>query len=129
MPEKIKEGDLDFEIKFCEGLVKNRPNFAEALSLLGDLYTKRGLYKEGLAVDERLAQLKPYDPIVLYNLACSYSLVGELGLAFRTIKIAIKYGYDNFEHLENDGDLLNLRADARFQRYYSRVKKKFFKVS
>ena len=42
---KENKEDLDFEIKFCEGLIAKKPDFVEALVLLGDLYTKKGMYK------------------------------------------------------------------------------------
>ena len=75
-------------------------------------------------MDERLYQLRPADPVILYNLACSYSLLDEKDKAFRAIKQAIHSGYDDFEHLEADNDLNNLRTDRRFTRYFERIKGK-----
>ena len=73
-------------------------------------------------MDERLYQLRPGEPVILYNLACSYSLLDDKDKAFRAIKQAIHCGYDDFEHLEADKDLDNLRADRRFTRYFERIK-------
>ena len=126
MPRKKpikKHDDIDFEIQFMESLLKKKPDFVEALIVLADLYTKKGFYKEGLAADEKLARLKPRDPIVFYNLACSYSLVGDVEKSFRAIKRAVEFGYADFHHLEADGDLTNLRQDSRFQEYLLHVKK------
>jgi tetratricopeptide (TPR) repeat protein len=119
---KTSDGNLDFEIEFCERLLQKRPHFVQALSLLGDLYTKKGFYLKGLEVDEMLYLLKPRDPIVLYNLACSYSLLNEKDKALRSIKQAINCGYDDFCQIENDTDLDNLRSDSRFRKYFSRIK-------
>lgn len=124
MNRKINKEDLEFEITFYNGLIQKKPDFAEALIALGDIYTKAGMFKEGLAVDEQLARLRPADPAVLYNLACSYSLLQEVDKAYRAMKKAINCGYDNFTHLEQDQDLVNLRNDRRFQEYLSRVKDK-----
>ena len=66
--------NLDVEIGFIEGVVRKDPGFVEALQILGDDYTKRGRFDDGLKVDEQLAELRPQDATVLYNLACSYSL-------------------------------------------------------
>lgn len=118
----MKKSEIRFEIKFCEGILKRAPYFEDALILLGDLYTRIGEYEKGLAIDEKLVQLRPYDPVVLYNLACSYSLMNEVNKALRTIKLAVKYGYHDFKHLDKDKDLANLRKDKRFQRFI----KKFF---
>jgi tetratricopeptide (TPR) repeat protein len=124
MVKKLNISDIDFEIQFYEGILKKKPNFVEALSALGDLYTKRGLYEKGLEIDIRLVILKPNDSTVLYNLACSFSLLKDIDKALRSIKKAINCGYDDFYHLEQDGDLINLRDDSRFKRYFLRIRNK-----
>ena len=43
--------DLDIEISFLEGVVKRDPEFLEALQVLGDDYTQRGRFMEGLKID------------------------------------------------------------------------------
>jgi len=122
--EEIEKEDLEFEIGFYEGLLKKMPDFIEALQALGDAYTKKGLYDKGLSIDEYLSQLQPTNPYVLYNLACSYSLTNQTDKALRSIKLAIKNGYRNFDYLKLDKDLANLRNDSRFHRYFSLVEKK-----
>ena len=121
---KEKEEDLDFEIKFYEGILEKQPDFLEALVALGDLYTKRGLHEKGMEVDRKLSSIKPEDPIVWYNLACSYSLVNRLDDSLDALKTSIHLGYDNFEYLKTDGDLENLRRDNRFLYLMALVKKK-----
>jgi len=120
---KISPTD-QFEIEFYEGLLKKKPDFYEAMVLLGDLYTRTGRYQDGLGMDEKLYQLDPQNPVILYNLACSYSLTNQIDLSFRSLKKAINCGYDDLYHLEHDADLENLRKDLRFQKYYSNLHKK-----
>jgi len=120
---KIEE-DLDFEIRFYEGLIDKKHDFVEALQALGDAYTRKGMFKKGLKVDEHLSLLQPSNPLVLYNLACSYSLVNETDKAFRSIKKAINCGYQDYNYLKRDKDLTNLHQDSRFKRYFSRLEKK-----
>ena len=122
MSHKKEIDNASFEIRFYEGILGKSPCFVEVLSALGDLYTRNGFYRQGLDMDERLYQLRPGDPVVLYNLACSYSLLDEKDKAFRAIKQAIHCGYDDFEHLEADNNLNNLRSDRRFTRYFERIK-------
>lgn len=124
MAKDLKKEDIEFEITFYNGLIEKDPKFAGALIALGELYTSAGMYKEGLAVDEQLVLLRPSDPIVLYNLGCSYSLLGFVDKAYRSVKKAINCGYSDFEHLQHDDDLTNLREDRRFQRYLLRAKDK-----
>lgn len=112
---KKKAADNQFEIAFYEKVVEYAPLFVEALVCLGDLYTKEGLHAKGLAIDERLAVLRPDDAVVLYNLACSYSLLENVPAARQTMLRAIDLGYDEWDHLQQDSDLANLLGDSEFQ--------------
>ena len=112
--EKDKKTDLDFEIGFYEGLLKKKPDFIQALVVLGDAYTRRGDFKKGLEIDLHLGRLRKDDPGVHYNLACSYSLLGLIDDAFKSIKKAIALGYRDFDYLRKDPDLENLKKDKRF---------------
>jgi len=110
-----EQRDLDTKIQFVEGLVRRDPDYVDALQLLGDHYTQRGRFTEGLHVDERLAQLEPANPLVFYNLACSYSLTDEFDRAFRALNQAIELGYRDFAWLAKDPDMKKLRAQPAFQ--------------
>lgn len=105
---------LDVQIQFMEGVVRRDPRYVEALQLLGDNYTKRGRYNEGLTVDERLAQLEPDNPLVFYNLACSYSLTDQCDRAADAVEKALELGYDDFKWLAKDPDLRKLREHPRY---------------
>lgn len=120
--EKDKKIDLDFEIGFYEGLLKKKPDFIQALVVLGDAYTRRGDFKKGLEIDLHLVRLRKDDPGAHYNLACSYSLLGLIDDAFRSIKKAIALGYHNFEYLCKDPDLENLKKDKRFHSLFRGLK-------
>jgi len=119
---KKNNADMDFEIHFYERILDRKPDFVQALMALGDLYTKKGRFQEGLTLDRRLSQLRPEDPYVFYNLACSYSLINDIAKAASVMKLAVKNGYRNFVFLENDRDLVNLLKDADFRRYLDEVK-------
>ena len=78
-------GGAKWEMRFYEDILKRNPDYVEVLMLLGNLYTGRKMYAQGLQVDQRLATLKKDDPIVHYNLACSHSLLKQVGDAFRAL--------------------------------------------
>ena len=107
--------DLDFQIRFYEGLLKENPDFIDALIALGDVYTKKGRYTEGLKIDQRLVELKPDDPIAHYNLACSYSLLKIADSCLKALEKAIQLGYLEFDYMEEDPDLEFIRQDPRFK--------------
>lgn len=122
--KKAGKEDLEFEIRFFEGISHRDPDFIEALQILGDAYTKTGQWDKGLQVDERLARLCPDNALVFYNLACSYSLLKQLDAAFAALDRAIKLGYDDTRWLVKDPDLENLRRDNRFEKIRDGMTKK-----
>ena len=113
---KHRKEDVAFEIRFFEGIAHRDPDYVEALQVLGDAYTKTGQWEKGLHIDQRLAKLCPKNPLVYYNLACSYSIMNRLDEAFAALKRALKLGYNDAQWLNKDPDLKNLRCDRRFDR-------------
>jgi len=107
--------NLDVEISFIEGVVQKDPDYVEALQILGDDYTKRGRFADGLKIDEQLARLRPQDATVLYNLACSYSLTDQVEHAFAALHRALAAGYDDFKWMAQDPDLELLRKHPLYQ--------------
>jgi tetratricopeptide (TPR) repeat protein len=118
-----EQRDLDTKIQFIEGLVRRDPNYVDALQLLGDHYTQRGRFTEGLNVDERLAQLDPKNALVFYNLACSYSLTDQFERAILALDQAIELGYRDFKWLAKDPDLKKLRAQPVFQEISEKIQR------
>jgi tetratricopeptide (TPR) repeat protein len=111
----MKFDDLDFEIDFYERLIKTNPDYVEALIPLAEAYTQKGRIHEGLEIDKRLSRLREDDPVVHYNLACSYALVGEKEAALAALRMAVSLGYDDWKHLVKDPDLKSLHDDAAFK--------------
>jgi tetratricopeptide (TPR) repeat protein len=111
---RASQRDLDTKIEFMAGIVRRDPDYVDALQLLGDHYTQRGLFNEGLNVDERLARLEPQNPLVFYNLACSYSLTEQFDRAALALEKALQLGYRDFSWLAKDPDLKKLRAQPVF---------------
>ena len=115
--------ELDVSISFMEGIVKREPGYVEALQLLGDDYTQRGRYIAGLKVDEQLSQLRPGDPLVQYNLACSYSLTGNFNQAVAALEKALNLGYRDFKWLAQDPDLSDLRLHPLYKAVRAKIRK------
>ncbi len=120
--------DLDTRIEFMEGLVRRDPDYVDALQLLGDHYTQRGHFEQGLKVDEHLARLEPQNPLTFYNLACSYSLTGHVDRAAFALEKAIALGYRDFKWLAKDPDLRKLRNHPAFQNIEDKIRKMKVKI-
>jgi len=119
---RVEQRELDTKIEFIEGLVRRDPNYVDALQILGDHYTQRGRINEGLKVDERLARLEPANPLVFYNLACSYSLAGGFDRAANALEKALELGYRDFEWLAKDPDLKPLRGHPAFDDLKAKIR-------
>lgn len=115
--------ELDVKIGFLEGIIRRDPVFVEALQILGDHYTQRGKFDSSLKVDQQLSLLEPGNPLVFYNLACSYSLNRELDLAASALDQAISLGYRDFNWLAKDPDLRPLRKHPSYRPIRDRIRK------
>jgi len=105
-----------------EGLIRRDPGYVEALELLGDHYTLRGRYSEGLRVDRKLSRLNPDNPLAFYNLGCSYALTGHFDKAVKAILKAIALGYDDFRWMSRDPDLQALRKHPLYKKVRDAVR-------
>jgi len=125
---RVVQRELDVKIQFMEGIVRRDPDYVDALQLLGDHYTQRGRFDEGLNVDERLARLEPKNPLVFYNLACSYSLTDQFDHAARSLEKALQLGYRDFAWLAKDPDLKKLREQPVYRDIQKKIKGMKIKV-
>jgi tetratricopeptide (TPR) repeat protein len=115
--------DLDVSITFFEGVVRRAPEYIEALQILGDHYTQRGRFDHSLRVDKRLSRLEPRNPLVFYNLACSYALNRDFDRATSALKKAISLGYRDFKWLARDPDLRRLRKHPLYRTIQAKIQK------
>ena len=61
------------------------------------------------------------EPAIIYNVACMFTLLGELETAIELLDQAIKQGYGHRAWLENDSDLAPLRDHPKFQALLERL--------
>jgi tetratricopeptide (TPR) repeat protein len=121
--------DLDIKISFLEGLVRRDTRYVEALQILGDYYTQRGKYDSSLKVDQQLSELEPGNPLVFYNLACSYSLNGDFDSAAASLDRALALGYRDFKWLARDPDLRPLRKHPLFRSIKDKIRKMRIRIA
>jgi len=118
-----KRSDVDFEIAFYEGVLAEHPDYVDVLKVIGNLYTARGFFDKGLAVDLKLIRLCPTEAIVFYNLACSYALTADPDQAFLALDRAFDLGYREWRHMETDRDLHAIRNDPRYDSLVQRMQR------
>lgn len=60
--------------------------------------------------------------LVLYNVACAYSRLGNIEESYFYLRLAIEEGYKNFKYIETDSDLENLRKDKNWKAWFEKEK-------
>jgi tetratricopeptide (TPR) repeat protein len=120
--------ELDVKISFLEGIVRRDSEYVEALQVLGDHYTQRGRIEHSLKVDQQLSRLEPQNPLVFYNLACSYSLNAEFDAAAAALEKALALGYRDFKWLARDPDLRRLRKHPLYRTIEDKIRRMKVKV-
>lgn len=69
----------------------------------------------------RALAIDPEETTILYNAACTYSLMGEKDQALSLLEKAVRNGYGHKEWLENDPDFASLHDHPRFQALMQRL--------
>jgi tetratricopeptide (TPR) repeat protein len=73
-------------------------------------------YEQYVAALESIGEKNPQGlDGVFYNLACLYSLKGDVDLGLKNLDKAFSVGYENYKWANTDGDLANIRKDPRWK--------------
>ncbi len=115
LAQLAERSQLDFELDFFAGVLQEAPDFVDALPAHAGNLTLKGRYEDGMAVDQRLIQLRPADFMAFYNLACSLALLKQPDQAIKTLRRAVELGYRDFRYMKQDRDLETIRRDPRFK--------------
>jgi hypothetical protein len=121
MPTELTR-DTTFEIGFFESVHRHDPHCVEVIEILGGLYTKVGRIADGLKMDRRLVRLQPSNATAHYNLACSLALSKRNSDALRSLRHAVRLGYQDFEWMSHDPDLQGLKRTPEFGAIVAQLK-------
>lgn len=113
---------LELQVGFLQGLLKRDSGYIEALEELADLQMQLGRVEEVVGLDERLKALRPSDPEVRYNLACSLTLSRKFEQAAAELSLALELGFNDVHSLQSDPDLADLRAHPAFRPIRARLR-------
>lgn len=111
----------EFEIDLFKRVLDQRPDYVDVLRVLGNNLAARGDRKESLAIDKKLVRLRPNDPAVRYNYACSLCVLGKKEEALDQLEQALALGYHEIEYLTEDRDLATLHRHPRFLKMLERL--------
>lgn len=99
--------------KRADRFLREPRNAEERYERAYDLYHNER-YAEAAALFRRAGE-EDYSPAKsYYNAACSWALLGDADKALAELDLAIKAGWDDFEHIAEDSDFDPIRDDRRF---------------
>jgi tetratricopeptide (TPR) repeat protein len=112
-----KRGDLNQAALYYKKAIAKRPKFIQALNQLAAVYKKQGNSEASLDTYKKIITIKPGHIDSYYNIACIYSGKNRPEESVRWLKKAIDRRFDNWELLQTDSDMNNIRGTA----YYKEV--------
>ncbi|MFH0889492.1 MAG: transglutaminase domain-containing protein [Planctomycetota bacterium] len=81
----------------------------------GERYSKEGNYPKAIESYKEALNLNPDDANIWYNLACAYSLAGQINEGLEAVKKSLEYGWSDLYWMDNDPDLAWLRNDPGYK--------------
>ena len=91
------------------------PDYLPAHFHLGITYVNTQEYDRSIRSFEKVIQLDPTEAAAYYNIACCYSLMGNVDEAVKWLAQSVERGFNDYQHMDQDGDLDNMRTDPRYQ--------------
>jgi len=98
------------------------PKDGRVLQLGATNAARLGLREKARDLAERALTVRPDAFASYYNVACAYSILGDIDDALKMLDHAVQHGRGNLEWIEHDPDLDNLRADPRFAVILNRIR-------
>ena len=98
-----------------ERALRHNEKFKEALINLSTAYMKIKVFDKALETLQTGQNQFPQEPLFDYNFACYFSLKGNPGPGLLALQQAVKKGFKQFEQIESDTDLSNLRQSDEYK--------------
>lgn len=112
--QRAREANLD-AMRILKLHVELYPEDAQALCVGSIAMIEAGDRKRSLHWAALALAINPQESVILYNVACTYSLLGEDERALDCLARAIRNGFGDEAWMTNDPDLASLRSLPRFQ--------------
>jgi serine/threonine protein kinase len=94
--------------------ISQHPDDARARVFYATKLAETGNPEKAKIEGAKALELNPNDILMLYNVACLYSRLGEKTQSIEYLSQAFKIGYTNFEWLKRDPDLENIRNESAY---------------
>jgi TolB-like protein/Flp pilus assembly protein TadD len=108
-------------VAIAEDHLNLNPDDVRALYMGANGLVALGQNEKGIEWASRALALEPDDPMVLYNVACIYSLARRTGEALDCVERAVDAGLTQRGWLEHDSNLDPIRGEPRFRALMKRL--------
>ena len=108
-------------LALAERLLELDPDDVQTLLYGANALATLGERERSLEWAARVLEVDTDDALVLYNIACFYSLAGEVKPALEALERSYDAGLADPEWMRQDSDLDNLRDEARYQALVERM--------
>ena len=116
----VKNKEYQKAEELYKEIIKNESGNNLAIYKLASLYYSEKKYNE--AIENYLKLVPNKNPAVLYNLACTYSLIDNKSEALKYLQEAVNNGFSQVSLLKTDNDLENIREEKEFAEILKSVK-------
>jgi tetratricopeptide (TPR) repeat protein len=102
-------------LKLMEDRLELNPDDARAANLAAAFLARLGDLSKAVEYADRSLAIDPEDPMLLYNVACTYVALKRTDDAMNCLERAVDKGFGHKEWIDHDPDLDPLRENLRFQ--------------
>jgi len=120
--KSLQQGKWEEGIKNYKKALRHNKEFQETYINLSTAYFRAKKFDEALKTLRDLEKINPSNPLLHYNLACYYSLTKQPLASLEALKKAVDLGYKEFQTLQTDPDLENLRKTTDFAAWFQSIK-------
>jgi non-specific serine/threonine protein kinase len=118
--DEVREAS-ERRLALAERLLELDPDDVQTLLYGANALATLGERERSLEWAARVLEIDTDDALVLYNIACFYSLAGQIKPALEALERSYEAGLADPEWMRQDSDLDNLRGEARYQALIERM--------
>ena len=110
----LKQSNFEEAISNYKMALHHNKDFEESYINISTAYLSTKQFDLALKYLNILKSINPSHPLLHYNLACYYSLLGKTAMGMEALKEAIQNGFNDQKMLKSDPDIENLRQSRQF---------------
>ena len=118
----LKSHDYDNAIKEFTVAIQKHPAYDVAYSNRAVAYIQQKKFNKAMDDLKKAEEINPSNSTVHYNFMALYSLQNQLDRALDSLDRALELGFNNYDALRLDPDLVNVRKHSEFRKILEKHK-------